>query len=85
MEAKGGLTPDESEVDMNSHKLVEDQEVGSQTSLSALKLLSITTLSDDLGVNSIIKKPTSIYFYDPKQNEVFGTSGLYLPLRIFLL
>ena len=83
LEAKGGLTPDESEVDLNSHKLIEYQEVGSQTSLSALKPLSITTLCDDLGVNPIIKKPTSVSFYDPKQNEVLRDLRFVSPPKNF--
>ena len=61
----------------------EDQEVGSQMSLSALKPLSITTLSDDLGVNPIIKKPTSVSFYDLKQNEVLRDLMFVSPPKDF--
>ena len=81
--SKEGMILDDSAVDLNSHKSVDDQEVGSQSSLTTLKTLSFTTPSNDLGCNKINKNPTSDSFYDPNQNDALRDLGFVSPPKDF--
>ena len=86
LEAKEGLAPGDILEDLNlSHKTLEEKVIGSQSSLSTLKPLCITSLSDGLGWNNIDKEPTLGSLYDSVHNEALRDLGLYLLLKCFLL
>ena len=65
-----------------SHQSLEDKDIGSQSSLSTLKPLCITNLSEGLGWNKTVKEPVSVSSYDPVQNDALRELGFISPPKV---
>ena len=86
LEAKEGKALEEISEDLNlSHQSLEDKDIGSQSSLSTLKPLCITSLSERLGWNKTDKEPVAVSSYDPVQNEALRDLGFVSPPKAFLV
>ena len=84
LEVQEGKALEEISEDLNlSHQSLEDKVIGSQSSLSALKPLCITSLFKGLGWNKTDKEPVSVSSYDLAQNEALRDLGFVSPPKVF--